>query len=124
MDEAATDSERVRQFEATTGVEVVVHGDESRARLARRVVEQREALSAQAVRLLDAFMRDRGAYDLSSVEVLAAKAADGCDFSLRFTFVADRDPHEYGYTWFEVLVNEQEPPLDAYWPVGVRLGFW
>ena len=101
MGEALSDSERIRRFEVTTGVEVVVHGDESRSQLACRVMEQREALTVQAVRALDAFMRDRGEYDLSTIEVLAAKAADGCDFSLRFTFVADRDPHGYNYTYFE-----------------------
>ncbi len=98
MDETLTDDERIRHFQAMTGVEVVVHGDESRTRLACRVIEKREAILAHAVRVLDAFMRDRGEYELSSVEVLAAKAADGSDFSLRFSFAADHDPHEYGCT--------------------------
>jgi hypothetical protein len=124
VDERLTDSERIRRFGVTTGVEVVVHGDESRTRLACQVIEQREALTAQGVRTLDAFMRDRGEYDLSTVEVLAAKAADGTDFSLRFTFIADRDPHEYNYTYFEVYFGCHEPPQPAFWPHKLVVGFW
>ena len=124
MDEALSDRERIRRFEVTTGVEVVVQGDESRSRLACRVIEQLETLTVQAVRTLDAFMRDRGEYDLSTIEVLAAKAADGCDFSLRFTFVADRDPHEYNYTYFEVYFGCHEPPSQPFWPHKLTVGFW
>jgi hypothetical protein len=124
VDEALTDSDCIRQFEVTTAVEVAVHGDESRLRLACRVIEHRDALSAQAVRLLDAFMRDRGEFDLSSIEVLATKAPDGCDFSLCYTFVADRDPHEYGYTYFEVYFGCHEPPRQQFWPHKLTVGFW
>jgi hypothetical protein len=124
VDETLTDSERIRCFEVSTGVEVVVHGDESRLRLACRVIEHCETLSAQAVRLLDAFMRDRGEFDLSSIEVLGAKAPDGCDFSLRYTFVADRDPHEYDYTYFEVYFGFHEPPSQPFCPHKLTIGFW
>lgn len=124
MDEALTDRERIHHFEVTTGVEVVVRGDESRSRLACRVIEHREALTSQGVRTLDAFMRDRGEYDLSTIEVLAAKAADGTDFSLRFTFISGRDPHEYNYTYFEVCFGCQEPPGPAFWPHKLVVGFW
>lgn len=124
MDEVLTDSERLRRFEVTTGVEVVVQGDETRTRLACRVVESQEALSARAAGLLNAFMRDRGEYDLSSIEVGAAQSADGCDFSLRFTFVPDRDLHEYGYTYFEVYFGCHEPPSQPFWPYKLTVGFW
>lgn len=124
VDEAMTDDERIRRFAITSGVEVVVHGDESRSRLACRVIEQREALTALGVRTLDAFMRDRGEYDLSSVEVQAAKATDGTDFSLRFTFIAGRDPHEYNYTYFEVYFGCHEQPQSAFWPHKLVVGFW
>jgi hypothetical protein len=123
MDEALTDGERIRRFEVTTDVEVIVHGDSSRSRLACMVIEQREALTARAVRTLDAFMRDRGEYDLSSIEVLESKAEDGCDFSLRFNFVADRDPHEYNYTYFEVYFGHHEPPGPTFWPHKFTIGF-
>ncbi len=124
MDEALTDRERIHRFEASTGVEVIVHGDESRTRLACRVIGNRPPLEARAVGLLDAFMRDRGEYELSSVEVLAAKAGDGSDFSLRFSFTAARDPHEYGYTYFEVHFGCHEPPSQPYWPHKLTVGFW
>ena len=123
MDETLTDRERLRRFEITTGVEVIVHGDESRASLACRVIEERTALSTQAVKLLDAFMRDRGEYELSSIEVSGAKTADGSDFFLRFTFVADRDPHEYNYTYFEVYFGCHEPPSRPFWPDKLTVGF-
>jgi hypothetical protein len=124
VDEVLSETQRIRRFSITTGVDVIVHGDESRSRLACRVIEQREALTAQAIRTLDAFMRDRGAYDLSSIEVLATKADDGCDFSLMFTFEADRDPHEYGYTYFEVYFGCHDPPSQPYWPHKLTVGFW
>ena len=124
MDEALTDGEYLRRFEVTTGVEVIVQGDASRTRLACRVAENRDALEARAVGLLDAFMRDRGAYELSWFEVLAAQSEDGTDFLLRFNFVANRDPHEYGYTYFEVYFGTHEPPGQPFWPHKLTVGFW
>jgi hypothetical protein len=124
VDETLTDGERIRRFEVTTGVEVVVHGDESRTRLACQVIDSRQALEARAVGLLDAFMWDRGEYDLSTIEVGAVKSVDGCDFSLRFTFVAARDPHEYNYTYFEVYFGCHERPSQPFWPRKLTVGFW
>lgn len=123
MNAAQTDGECIRRFEVITGVEVVVHGDESRFRLARQIIEQRDAISARAVRLLESFMRDRGEFDLASIEVLPAKGTDGGDFSLRYTFVAERDLHEYGYTYFEVCFSCHEPPAVPFWPYKFTVGF-
>ena len=105
------------------GVEVVVYGDESRTRLARRVIEHREAISAKAVGLLESFMRDHGTFDLSSIEVFAAAMPKEGDFALRYSFAADRDPHEYGYTYFEVFFSCHEPPGEPFWPFKFTVGF-
>lgn len=119
-----TDSEPIRHFEATTGVEVIVHGDESRFRLACRVIESREAALAQAIRVLDSFMRDRREFELISVEVLADKAEDGCDFSLLHTFVADPDKNQYGYTYFKVYFGDHGVPGIPFWVHKFTIGFW
>jgi hypothetical protein len=111
------------RFEYETGVEVVVNGDESRRQLAQRVVEHMEAISGRAVRLLESFMRDRGAFKLSSVEVFAEKTPQGGDFSLWYTFISDCDPHEYGYTYFEVYFSCCEPPGEPFWPFKFTVGF-
>jgi hypothetical protein len=123
VDEAQTDRESIHRFEVMTGVDVIVHGDESRLRLARRVIDQRDAISARAVELLESFMRDRGEFDLSSIEVCAAKEPDGGDFSLSYDFTADRDPHEYGYTYFEVYFSCHEPPGEPFRPYKFTVGF-
>ena len=122
LNDEATDNRFIR-FEAEAGVEVIVNGDQSRKQLACRVIEQREAISGQAVRLLESFMRDRGVFDLSSIEVFAGRTADGGDFSLRYTFTAERDPHEYGYTYFEVYFLCRELPPEPYWPYKFTVGF-
>ena len=116
-------ADEVERFEIADGVELIVHGDESRTQLARRVIENREATSAQAVRLLESFMRDRGTFDLASVEVFATVTPNEGDFSLQFTFVADHDPHEYNYAYFEVFFFCHEPPQEPFWPFKFSVGF-
>jgi hypothetical protein len=121
IDGSAGDS--IRRFEVVNGVEVIVHGDEPRARLAWRVIENQEAISAQAVRLLKSFMRDSGTFDLSGIEVFAFVTPEEGDFALRYTFTADRDPHEYNYTYFEVFFICHEPPQAPFWPFKFTVGF-
>ncbi len=122
MDELPTDSQVVRRFEVTTGVDVIVGGEACYA-LARRVIENRDTLSAQAVGLLTAFMRDTGEFEMSSVEVFAGRTVAGGDFSLRYSFTADRDPHEYNYTYFEVYFGCHAPPQPPFWPFKFTVGF-
>ena len=117
------ESEIIRHFEATTRIEVTVHGDESRTVLAHLVVEHLDALSARAIKMLESFMRDSGKYDLVFIEVLAVKTDDGCDFSLEFQFVADRDPNEYSYTYFRVYFAHHKPPQELFWPHKMTIGF-
>lgn len=118
----ARDGDRTMWYNVATGVEDVIDGGEPRRQLAERVVADLESLSKQAVRLLEDFMQDRGEFDLSSVEMLSAKSEDGSDFSLRYTFTADRDPHEYGYTYFEVYFSHHQPPGPQFWPHKFTVG--
>lgn len=123
MTERSADHPSRDIFIDETGVEVIVNGDESRMRLARRVIENREAISARAIRLLESFMRDRGNFELSSIEVFASRTPEEGDFDLRYNFTADHDPHEYGYTYFDVFFSYNEPPQEPFWPFKFTVGF-
>jgi hypothetical protein len=111
-------------YEDEAGVEVVVDGPVARRELARRVVAHCDSLAARAVQLLTSFMRDRGKFDLNSIEVFSTKRTeDGGDFSLRFCFTADQDPHEYGYTYFDVYFSCRDHPPEPFWPYKFTVGF-
>ena len=110
-------------FEFRSGIEVLVGGDESRTELARRIIDCREAVVAMAVRLLENFMRDRGRFGLNTIEVFPDRTADSGDFVVRFSFTADHDRDEYGYTYFEVYFNYHEPPQEPFWPFKFTVGF-
>jgi hypothetical protein len=107
-------------------VEVLVHGNGARERLATRVVEHREEISAAALRLLSDFLKESfrpEAFELISIEVFAAATPDGADFALTYYFTPDADPHEYGYTYFEVVFACHEPPRAPFWPFRFTVGF-
>ena len=76
MDEALTDSERIRRFEVTTGVEVVVHGDESRLRLACRVIEEATPSRLHRLRVMSRLMR-------MTMAILPVEAVPPSAFQLR-----------------------------------------
>jgi hypothetical protein len=114
--------------ETEDGVEVIVHGGGARVRLASRILERREEVSAACLRLLCGFLqerfeRERDAFDLVSIEVLAARTPDGGDFSFRYCFTPAADPQEYGYTYFEVVLGAHEPPGQEFWPFRFTVGF-
>lgn len=120
----ARDGDRTIWYNVATGVEIVIDGGEPRRQLAERVVADLESLSRQAVRLLENFMKDRGDFEFSSVEVLPVRSEDGSDFSLRYNFTAERDPQEYSYTYFEVYFSYHEPPSPPFWPHKFTVGFY
>jgi len=70
------------------------------------------------------FAPERGSVELVTLEVPAAVGPGGGDVVLQFVFTLDAAPEEYGYTWFEVVLNAQDHLPDPFWPVGVRVGFW
>ena len=94
-----------------------------RRTLAKRMVNSLNDLSERATRLLASFVRDSGTFELGSVEVFSARLPDHGDLSLRFAFTADRDPHEYGYTYFDVYFSQREPPQPEFCPHKFTVGF-
>jgi hypothetical protein len=119
---SADDRPRIEQLDGHR--ELVVHGGEDRERLARRVVEQQEALSARALGLMGGFLResfDPAAFSLDSIEVRADDS--GGDVVLSYSFSPDADPHAYGYTYFDVVFAAREPPSEPFWPIRFTVGF-
>ena len=106
------------------GLEVVVHGGADRAELASRVVADRAAVSERALRLMGQFLRDSLTSDgflLDAIEVFAD--GDGGDFCLSYSWSTDGEPHEYGYTYFDVVFAAREPPQEPFWPTRFTVGF-
>ena len=118
-----------RRCETAEGVEVLVSGDASRDALAQRALARGTALTERALGFLRGWLHagfapERGSFELVTLEVPAAVEPGGGDVVLRFVFILDAAPEEYGYTWFEVVLNAQDHPPDPFWPVGIRVGFW
>ena len=114
------------RWETPEGVEVLVDGD---AAVARRALARGTALTDRALGFLRGWLHagfgpDRGEFALVTLEVPASREDGRGDVVLRFVFTLHADPHEYGYTWFEVSLNEQDPRLEPWWPVGCAIGFW
>ncbi len=110
-------------FDNKDGLQVEVYGGEARKAIAWRIIDRLEEISGRAVHLLDTFMRDRGRFELNSIEVFAAMTADGGDFLLNYVFTADRDSAEYNYTDFDVNFRCREPPQAPFWPFKFTVGF-
>lgn len=111
------------QFDNEHGVQFVINGDESRRELVWRIIDHEEEISARAIRLLELFMRERGTFELSSIEVFASVTPKEGDFALRYTFTTEHDPAEYGYTYFDVFFICHEPPQEPFWPFKFTVGF-
>lgn len=110
--------------ETDDGVEVLVH-EPARESLARRVLAERDAIRAMALRLMvefldPVFQENRDSFDLVSIEIFAASIAEDGDFVLRFYYDADRQ--EFGYTYFDVhfrcLPQANEPVRPFKFTVG------
>jgi hypothetical protein len=110
------------QFQNATGLEFIAHGDASRYDLLWRVVDDLESVQSKAVHLLESFMKDSGEFTIVSVTV-SADASDGVDIALRFEFCADRDHHEYTYTYFDVYFADRRQPRPHFWPCKFTIGF-
>ncbi len=111
------------QFENASREEFIAHGDASRHELLWRIIDELETVQAKATHLLESFMKDPGEFTLAVVEVLSEKSSDGVDFSLRFEFTADRDQHEYIYTYFDVFFADRQQPRPHFWPCKFTIGF-
>lgn len=111
------------RFDNADGVEFIAYGDACRHELLWRVIDELETVQAKAIHLLESFMKDSGEFTLESVEALSEKSSDGVDFSLRFEFTADRDRHEYTYTYFDVFFADRQQPRPHFWPCKFTIGF-
>ena len=111
-------------YDTEGGIEVEVDGDESRRRLAQRIVDELPDRCRQATDLLLSFMKDTGRFEVNFIAVFAEQSVDAGDFSLRLSFTADEDPHEYGDTYFDVYFryHESEKPKE-FWPFKFTIGF-
>lgn len=136
---ASLRAERTRDGELTgdwfcelaDDVEVVVSGDiQAPARvsveLANRVLPHRAYLMSRAVQLLEEFMRDKGAWHLVTIDLARKARQQECDFVLSLGFEAEHDPHDYGYTYFDVCFvrYDNAPKSDLHGrPVKFMVGF-
>jgi hypothetical protein len=90
---------------------------------AHHVAKHLEAICDKAVNLLASFMKDTGEFNLEYVRCFSQKTAGQGDFILSFSFVADRDQNEYGYTYFHVHFVEHVSPSPYFWPIRFVVGF-
>jgi hypothetical protein len=104
-------------------VDFEIEGADGRHQLGLRVAKDLEKIHDQAVHILTSFMKDTGLFDLNSVQVFASKTMEQGDFLLSFSFTADRDEHEYGYTRFDVCFMAHEPPGPLYGPCNIKISF-
>ncbi|MFO1227385.1 hypothetical protein [Roseateles sp.] len=117
--------------ELADDVEVVVSGEgQAPARdsveLANRVLPHRAYLLSRAVQLLEEFMRDKGAWQLVTIDLARKARQQECDFVLSLVFEAEHDPQDYGYTYFDVCFvrYDNAPKSDLHGrPVKFVVGF-
>ncbi len=112
------------RFEDADGLDYEVYGGDSRLQIAYELAESIQPLLKQAETLLYDFMKHAGTFSATFVEVLAAPDDDGGECRIRYTFVADAGPHDFGYTYFDVFVAIREPPNPRFWPIKFVVGFW
>lgn len=81
---------------------------------ANAVLVNVEHLKSRATKLLEGFMKDKGTWHLATIDCGIKAERLEVDFVLSFDFEADRDPYEYGYTYFDVgfIVPEISSPID------------
>ncbi len=111
--------------------EVLVRSDRGAPRQqdiarANAVLANVDDLKSRAVKLLEDFMKDKGNWYLAAVDCGSKAERLEVDFVLSFVFEADRDPYEYGYTYFDVcfVVPENAHPIDRNGrPVKFVVGF-
>jgi hypothetical protein len=112
------------RFEDADGLEYEVYGGDSRLQVAFELAESIQAVLKQAERLLKEFMKHAGTFSAQFVQVLAAPDDDGAICRIRHTFIADADPNDFNYTYFDVFLAIHEPPSPRFWPIKFVVGFW
>ena len=92
-------------------IQVTVFGgdsgpDPNKLALANDILKNFDEVTQRAIELLEAFMKDRGRFVCGGLDLGLEAMRQECAFMLELGFTADRDPHEYGYTFFSVCFSE------------------
>ncbi|GAA5505590.1 hypothetical protein [Novipirellula caenicola] len=112
------------RFEDENELEYEVYGDDSRFDIARELAANSSTVLEQTENMIRSFIKFDGEYHPNHVEVLASNEDDGSSCLVRFSFEARKNPHEFGYTYFDVYVSIREPPNPKFWPTKFVVGFW
>ena len=101
-----------------------VYGGDVRLPLAYEFASKAKTAIATAEGLIRSFVKFDGTYSANHVEVLAEAEEDGSCFLVRFSFELASDPHEFGYTYYDVYLSPREPPELRFHPTKFVVGFW
>ena len=112
------------RFEDDNELEYEVYGDQLRFEIAREIAANVKTVLTQAEELLRSFIKHDGNYHANHVEILECNQDDGSSSLVRFSLESRDDPHEFGYTYFDVYVSVREPPSPRFWPTKFVVGFW
>ena len=112
------------RFEDEHELEYEVYGGEDRLPLAFEVAHSIASSRKQSETLLYDFMKHKGTFSAEFVEIFASPEEDGGGIRVRHSFTAEHDPHEFGYTYFDVILAVREPPSPRFWPIKFVVGFW
>jgi hypothetical protein len=111
------------RFENETGLEFVARGPQGRYELLLEAASKLNMIARSGNTLLSDFMKHEGHFDLESVEMLETPDDDGASLILRYSFTACDNPHDFGYTYFDVAYAIREPPMERFWPMKFEVGF-
>jgi len=112
------------RFEDENELEYEVYGGDSRLDMAYEFAANANTVLGQTESLLRSFIKFEGEYHPNHVEILAENEDDGSSCLVRYSLESHDDPHEFGYTYFDVYVSVREPPNPRFWPTKFTVGFW
>ncbi|KAA1256949.1 hypothetical protein LF1_57570 [Rubripirellula obstinata] len=112
------------RFEDASGLEYEVYGGESRLSVAFEIAANSTAVVKLAEGLIRSFIKFDGVYAANHCEVLASPEDDGSVSLIRYSFESASDPHEFGYTYYDVYVALRDPPSPRFHPTKFVVGFW
>jgi len=116
--------------ESRDGVGLYVRGgegspDENAVAKAKAVVAALNEIRAKAIAVADSFMKDRGDWSLSAIDVGLEAQRAGCDYIVRLAFDPKDGSDAYGYTQFSVhfRVHEDQPSSNRNHPFRLAIEF-
>ena len=112
------------RFSDANGTDYEAYGDDSRLQLAYDVAESIATIGKLATDLLYDFMRHKGTFELSFVEVFATPEDDGGVGRLRYCFTPTDAGEDFGYTYFDVVLTIAEHAACRFMQNKLVVGFW